>query len=385
MCSSENDTKLVNYLFFYLKTGGGHLAPAKAVAQKIRYKRADEVQIILADGLTGSSRFVKWIIEDGYRYSVNKALIIFEILYGIHKLVFVSKISAWLVSYFVKPVVCDFILSHRPQKILVFHFFLIKPVVEAVREIDPSIKVITVVTDPFTAHPIWFLNRSMNFIVFSEMLKETCVRKGIDPYAIKVFPFIVDQRFSKRISRFNLQKIREDLGFRPDSKIILIMGGGDGLPKGKKILKALITNNVEAELAVVCGNNKEFFTHVAGLKEKYKLRNIKVYGFIDFVPSLISISDIVITKCGASTFMEILLMGKVPVISNYIWEQEKGNMEFVCKGRMGIMEKNTGRIPVVVNNLLMNNELYGMFSNNIRKASLRNGLNEVSEFILNYN
>ena len=39
---------------------------------------------------------------------------------------------------------------------------------------------------------------------------------------------------------------------------------------------------------------------------------------------------------------------KIPVINNYIWEQEKGNMEFVCKREMGILEKNTRRIPDVL-------------------------------------
>ena len=54
------------YLFFYLKTGGGHLAPAKAVAEKIRSKRKSNTEILLVDGLSESKSFVKKIIEDGY-------------------------------------------------------------------------------------------------------------------------------------------------------------------------------------------------------------------------------------------------------------------------------------------------------------------------------
>jgi len=382
--SSEKEIKLVKYLFFYLKTGGGHIAPAKAVAQKIRYKRGDDIEIILADGLAGCNKYVRWIIEDGYRITVNNVLLIFELLYALHKIKLVAHITAGMVSYFIKPVVNDYIERYRPEKILIFHFFIIKPVVDVVNKIDPEIKVITVVTDPFTAHPLWFLNKSMRFIVFSEMLKETCIKKGIRRDNVNVFPFVVDQRFSKPVGDYNSRTIRRSLGFQMDSKIILIMGGGDGLPKGKKIIKALITSDIEAEIAVVCGNNTSFFDYVTRIRRSNNLFNLKIYKFIDFVPSLISISDIVITKCGASTFMEILLMGKVPVISNYIWEQEKGNMEFVCKGKMGILEKNTDHIPKVVNKLLFNKELYNMFSNNIRKASLSNGVNEVSDFVLNY-
>ena len=77
-------------------------------------------------------------------------------------------------------------------------------------------------------------------------------------------------------------------------------------------------------------------------------------------------------------------MGKVPVINNYIWEQEKGNMEFVCNGKMGILEKNTNYLPDVINRLLGDNELYNSLTNNIKKASIRNGVGQVSDYILNF-
>jgi UDP-N-acetylglucosamine:LPS N-acetylglucosamine transferase len=117
-------------------------------------------------------------------------------------------------------------------------------------------------------------------------------------------------------------------------------------------------------------------------KIKYDIDNLKVYGFIDFVHSLVCISDIVITKCGASTSMEILMMGKVPVINNYIWEQEKGNMEFVCQSKMGILEKNTRFLPDVLHRLLTDNEFYNSIRNNIKNAAISNGVGQVSDYIL---
>jgi processive 1,2-diacylglycerol beta-glucosyltransferase/1,2-diacylglycerol 3-beta-galactosyltransferase len=83
--------------------------------------------------------------------------------------------------------------------------------------------------------------------------------------------------------------------------------------------------------------------------------------------------------------MEILLLGKVPLINNYIWEQEKGNMEFVCNGRMGILEKRTKRIPDVLNKLLTDGEYYNSLQSNIQSASLSNGVGPVSDYILKLN
>jgi len=127
------------------------------------------------------------------------------------------------------------------------------------------------------------------------------------------------------------------------------------------------------------------FNYVTELRRKLNLNDIKVFGFVDYVHSLINISDVVNTKCGASTFMEILLMGKVPIINNYIWEQEKGNMEFICNGNMGIMEKNIKLIPSVISRLLNDNDFYESLSGNIKKASLRNGVGPVSDYILKLN
>ena len=370
------------YLFLYLKTGGGHLAPAKAVAEKIKMKRRVDVEILLVDGLSESNVLVKKVIEDGYKNAINKAAWTFEFLYALHKITAVSKFTAALVSYFVKPGIEKQVLETRPKKIVVFHFFLIKPVFEILKSYNLDIPVITVVTDPFTAHPIWFLQKEQNYVVFSDILKEKCIERGIDKNNLHVFPFVLDSKFSQKVSDFKKIRIRKKLGFEIDSKIILIMGGGEGMPHGKKILKRIIARNMDAEIAIVCGKNEKLYYKALKLKNKYDIDNLKVYGFIDFVHSLVSISDVVITKCGASTSMEILMMGKVPVINNYIWEQEKGNMEFVCQSKMGILEKNTRFLPDVLHRLLTDNEFYNSIRNNIKNAAISNGVGQVSDYIL---
>jgi 1,2-diacylglycerol 3-beta-galactosyltransferase len=372
------------YLFLYLKTGGGHLAPAKAVAEKIKTKRRVDVEILMVDGLSESNTLVKKVIEDGYKNSINRAAWTFEFLYALHKITIVSKFTASLVSYFVKPGIERQILETRPKKIVVFHFFLIKPVFEILKEHNLDIHVITVVTDPFTAHPIWFLQQEQNYVVFSDILKEKCIERGINKNNLHVFPFVLDSKFSQKVSDFKKIRIRKSLGFEIDSKIILIMGGGEGMPKGKKILKRIIARNMDAEIAIVCGKNQKLYNNAIKLKYKYSINNLKVYGFIDFVHSLVSISDVVITKCGASTSMEILMMGKVPVINNYIWEQEKGNMEFVCHSKMGILEKNTKFLPDVLHRLLTDNDFYNSLKSNIKNAAISNGVGQVSDYILNF-
>ena len=114
----------------------------------------------------------------------------------------------------------------------------------------------------------------------------------------------------------------------------------------------------------------------------HNLDNLYIYGYVDFIYELINVSDVVITKCGASTFMEILVSGKVPVISNYIWEQEKGNMEFIRDNSLGIYENDINKLPGKTMDILQNESIYNFYVNNIRNAQIKNGTPEVSEFLV---
>src|SRR5690606_18678986 len=106
--------------------------------------------------------------------------------------------------------------------------------------------------------------------------------------------------------------------------------------------------DLNAVLAVVCGKNESFYNESMKLKEKHPESDFFVFGFVDFIHELLSISHTVITKCGASTMMEILLANKVPVVNSYIWEQEKGNIEFLIEKNLGIYEPEIKKLVEVI-------------------------------------
>lgn len=372
------------YLLFYLKTGGGHLAPARSIARYIENKYTENKTPVLIDGFAKTNRVVKAVVEDGYRKSQAHATWIFEALYAISKIPFVARFHAFIISFFVKPYLKEIILKEKPAKIAIFHFFLIKPILDILEENNLDIPAVTVVTDPYTAHPIWFLRKDQKYIVFSKELKEYTMQKNIPAEKIQVFPFIVDEKFSQPINKDKIPQLKGQYGFNKDKKLVLIMGGGDGMPRGKKILENILKSNSNADIAIVCGKNKHLYNNALKLKQSNPDRYVKVYGFIDFVYELLNISDIVITKCGASTFMEILMTNKIPIVNKYIWEQEKGNMEFIRDNQMGVYEKNPKKLAEIIDNIITNNKIYSTFNENIQKAKLRNGTEQVANFILDF-
>jgi len=81
----------------------------------------------------------------------------------------------------------------------------------------------------------------------------------------------------------------------------------------------------------------------------------------------------------------VLLCGKVPLVNSYIWEQEKGNVEFIKRNGMGIFEPNIKRIVELASLLVSDADFKQSFKQNIERMRLQNGTPFVSEFISNYN
>ncbi|PKP39301.1 MAG: hypothetical protein CVT98_02355, partial [Bacteroidetes bacterium HGW-Bacteroidetes-15] len=79
-----------------------------------------------------------------------------------------------------------------------------------------------------------------------------------------------------------------------------------------------------------------------------------------------------------------LLCGKIPLVNSYIWEQEKGNVDFIRQNGMGVFEPNTKRIAQLAGMLVQDSTLKESFKHNIDRMELQNGTSHVSNFISNY-
>jgi UDP-N-acetylglucosamine:LPS N-acetylglucosamine transferase len=375
------EQKKQKILFLYLKTGGGHLAPAKAVATYLEQNFPNESTPILVDGFEETNKTIRYIVEDGYRKLQSKAKWYYEFLYALNKIPLIAKLNTSLASINTKPFLKKIFLKEMPDKIVILHFFLIQPVFKVLKKNNLNIPTITIITDPFTAHLMWFMQRGQTFIAFSERLKNHIVDRLPDS-KVHIFPIILDSKFSRLIPAENIDKIKKDLNLPVDKKIVLILGGGDGIPKGKNILKELLKANLNAEIVMVCGKNKSLQNAAEKLKSKFKSDNLIIYGYVDFIYELVNASYTVITKCGASTMMEILMLQKVPVVNDYIWEQEKGNKEFLVDNNLGIYEPDIKKLPAVINKLINDENFYSFYKNNIIKKDLKNGTPDVAKFLI---
>lgn len=371
--------------FLYLKTGGGHLAPARSVVTYLQEKYPAQYETELVNPAEKTNTVIRYLLEDGYRILQASAKWYYELIYFLNKFKPIAYYNQFLMNIFTRKYLEERILAERPDKIVVFHFLSYKPVYDILKKHNLTIPVITAVTDPFTAHPLWFLKKDQNFIVFSQRLKQYCETIGIKPGDIEVFPFIIDAKFSKVPDQEQKAVIRKRFQLTPQDKMILILGGGDGIPHGYTLMKTLLKHAPGFPVAIVCGRNKQLFQQCSELVEKSGRTDVHVFGYVDFVYELIHASEVVITKCGASTFMEIIHSRKLPIIIDYLWEQEKGNVEFLVENGMGIYEPHVKKIPEIIHKLFNNPSYYQSFIERINSQKLENGTGQVAEFIRNFN
>ncbi len=77
-----------------------------------------------------------------------------------------------------------------------------------------------------------------------------------------------------------------------------------------------------------------------------------------------------------------LTLKKVPVVNDYIWEQELGNVDYLIEKKLGIYEPRIKKLPGVVKNLLEDEKLYSSYKENINKEKIYNGVEKVAEYII---
>jgi processive 1,2-diacylglycerol beta-glucosyltransferase/1,2-diacylglycerol 3-beta-galactosyltransferase len=374
---------MMKIVLMYVKAGAGHISAARALSDELKALYND-VEPILYDGLEGTPNFVRDVIEKGYSTASNFFPPIWDLIYLTSKLGVIRSLEVDIVSHYIKENLRNYILNEKPDKIVIDHFFLVKPVTEIVKEEKLRIPVLVIATDPFTCHPIWFTYKDMYLVVFSERMKRYAIKNGIKEDRITVLPIILNRKFNSKLSNNEILELKKKYGFSTDKHMVLIAGGGEGLPRGDEFLGALAKSDMDIELSIVCGRNEILKAKSESIRDRYKDKKIVVYGFVDFMYELMNMSSVVITKGGPATVMEALILEKPLIITSYIWEQEKGNVEFVEENRLGFYETSPKKAVNKVKTLLFDENQVKAFRENIAKANIRNGTTDIAKFIYSF-
>lgn len=372
-------------LISYASYGGGHLSAAKNLKEYIE-ENYNDTEVILFDYMKYINRVIDKIGIKAYsEINTNIPWLWGQIYYRTQNPIFekIFSLSNKVISYKLARI---FRLK-KPDVIISTHFFS-SHICSILKEKGKiASKIGTVITDygesPYSEWISGHKNIDYIFVAHSG-IKTTLIEKGVDENKVFVTGIPVSSRF---LSDYNKNEILENLHFSGDKKTILFFGGGEmGLGKNRTIdiFKTLIKEHPEFQIIVIAGKNEALKTSFEEILNEYSTNNtVRVLGFTDKVPELMSISDLVITKPGGLTTTECLVSNLPIVVINPIPGQETENADFLVNSGCGIWIQKNDNISDALNIILNDETKLIQLKNNTKLVAKPNSTKDICSIILN--
>jgi len=265
---------------------------------------------------------------------------------------------------------------------------------------------IVIGTGGFASGPILFVSSLINIPIFIQEQNSYpgITNKILGNYSKKIFVAYegMEKFFDKKKIIFSGNPVRESirlfksvkndkvyrkLNLSNNKKIVLVLGGSQGAEKLNKSIVDSLDFFIKNNLQVILQTGKRYFKNY----EKFKNENLIILPFFDKIEELYSVSDLIISRSGASIISELCIVGK-PVIfvpsPNVVDDHqtknarriyEKGACEFINEDELGF------KLTSIINKLIVS-EVYRInISKKIKSISKKNAvkiiLNEIKPFL----
>lgn len=322
-------------LFLLSDTGGTHRSAAKALSEVFKEKYGFEC--LLPDFFKEGTKLPFRKFPEFYADMTKRNGFFYALLwYGIYPKAFYKFLNR-IVDLFSPDGLRDFYEKNSPFHCVISchalfnHFPLI-----ALRKYNPHIPFYVVVIDLLSLHTGWFAQDADFIFLPLPQCEPLFLKRGFPKNKLEVYGFPIRKEFFQMVDR---EEVRKKLKIG-NEKVILIIGGGEGVGRIKEVAEFLI-KNTNYEIIIVTGRNKFLWER---LNKRYEEKRVKVFGFIDNMPEILSIADLCITKAGPSIIMEAIAK-KVPLLlMGYTYGQEAKNIQWVENKGMGFYEKKPRNI-----------------------------------------
>lgn len=216
----------------------------------------------------------------------------------------------------------SYILKQRPDAVIATHATP-AGIVSYIKKSHP-LWLGCVITD-YTVHRWWLVEGADTYFISEPQLREKLPGvKDIQSFGIPL------RGAFKALQR---EAALMELGWRPEDRHILLLGGGEGLLPMEEIINN-ITRRISqpVKLVAVTGHNEKLKARLEQtFKELLDKDRLKVYGFTQALPQLMAASGLVISKAGGLSTAELLASGADFILYKPLPGQEENNAAFVGK------------------------------------------------------
>lgn len=209
----------------------------------------------------------------------------------------------------------------KPDLIIVNHP-IVATVIDTLKHNTQTFKYAVCVVDIGTIAKSWASIHADLIISPAISSTDQLIRHGIasSKIAQELFPLRLSLKDVKQ-----KEELLKEYKLDKTKPIIVVTGGGIGLTAVVEVLNDL-SQKADYQILVVCGKQEHMRQ---ALTQKFgQYQNIQFLGFIERMQDLYVLADVVISKGGPNTVLELLAFNKKAVLTKEIGQQEIGNIKY---------------------------------------------------------
>ena len=300
------------FIILTASIGTGHSQAARAIAEAMqRIHPADSVSVL--DFVSSSLFSVDHIIKDTYLKMIDVFPSMYDHLYSDSQSSRFGQMSQKMLNLSFKKRMKNLIRTLKPDAMIFTHPFPAGAADLLKEEGNTDIPMMGVITD-FDIHQLWIDKYLDAFCVATPDLKDLMETYGIASDRIHVTGIPVRKAFYEK-----------ELSHPPMEKgTVLVMGGGLGLGNVVDNIDRLDEVDEISKFIVITGKNISLYEKVAAMAEKMR-HPVELHSYTNKVADIMARSEILVTKPGALTCTEAMVMHLPMVLVNTLPGQERAN------------------------------------------------------------
>lgn len=368
------------YLILTVTAGEGHNSMAKALREKLERDENNIVKVIdifKSYGKPGKVMF----INEGYLSACKYALPIYNMVFRSQQLVSPSERNKSIAQNWLEyetPQLLNDIYSFKPDVIIGTHFYSGIMITNLKKRHNIPARSVSLLTD-YTVHPFHECATNIDYLITpSEVLHPQLEFKGYSPKQLLPLGIPVREEFSIEMSK---SEARKALNIDENMFTCTISIGGGGFGGSEKILKKLLKIKTPIQIIVVNGRDKEAFKRIEAISQGDTHHKIVNYGFVDFMDKIMSASDCIVGKCGATVLNEALNKHRVLILNDHLAQQEYDNMMYLTMNNACIRVNKYFPLELVVEHLTQHPEIIKKMESAIDKIRRPDALNDICNFV----
>ena len=306
--------------------GGGHRRVGEAIAAEWEVETGGRAELV-----DFFARFVHPVFDAITKFSYIQSVRHVPVLYGM----FYKKTGEIRPDSFVQRAINsmgmerldDYLAAERPDTVCCVHCTPAGTMSDLKIAHRTTVPCLTVITD-YVTHSQWIHPNVDEYCVPSDSVRDGLLARGIPAERISVTGLPIEQKF---LHPMNRRELMMRFGLSSTIPVVLVMAGAYAMLGGVPDVVGMLADFPQSlQVIVVCGHDRRLEEQVRARAAR-SLNQFRVFGYVDNVEELMTVSDLLITKAGGVTVSEALAKSLPMLIYRPIPGQEEGNTRFLLE------------------------------------------------------